>query len=135
LLSPVSAVVPNSQRLGDFAPLREIGSAKPFTIQPMPEPLTTQQVKHVAKLARLRLNDAQIEQYRTQLSSILSYVAKLDELDLENVEPLAHPTELTNRLDDDVVAPSMPLENLLRNAPAVEDRYLAVPKVLEDTGG
>ena len=101
----------------------------------MAEPLTTQQVKHVAKLARLRLSDAQVEQYRTQLSSILQYVAKLDELDLEGIEPLAHPIELTNRIDDDVVGTSLPLEQVLRNAPAVEDRYLAVPKVLEDTGG
>ena len=106
-----------------------------YNASPMAEPLTTQQVKHVAKLARLRLSEAQVEQYRTQLSSILQYVAKLDELDLEGVEPLAHPTELTNRLDEDVVRESMPLEALLRNAPAIEDRYLAVPKVLEDTGG
>ena len=101
----------------------------------MPEPLTIEQVRHVAKLARLRLSEAQLQQYRTQLSNVLEYVAKLDELDLDGVEPLAHPTELTNRLDDDEVRPSMPLEALLRNAPAVEDRYLAVPKVLEDGGG
>ena len=91
----------------------------------------------MAKLARLRLTDAQVEQYRTQLSSVLEYVAKISELDVAGVEPLAHPIELNNRLDEDEVAPAhaMPLKHLVRNAPAVEDRFLAVPKVLDDSGG
>lgn len=101
----------------------------------MPEPLSIEQVRHVAKLARLRLSEVLLQQYRIQLSSVLEYVAKLDELNLEGVEPLAHPTELTNRLDEDEVMPSMPLDALLRNAPAVQDRNLAVPKVLEDGDG
>jgi aspartyl-tRNA(Asn)/glutamyl-tRNA(Gln) amidotransferase subunit C len=94
--------------------------------------LTLEQVQHVAKLARLRLTPQQLETYRVQLSSILHHVAKLSELDVEGVEPVAHPNQITNRLDDDVVGRSMELEALLRNAPAVEDRYLAVPKVLAD---
>jgi len=101
----------------------------------MPEPLSTQQVRHVAKLARLRLSDEQLELYRGQLSSVLEHIAKLSELDVAGIEPMAHPTEMTNRLDEDEVSPPMPIEDLLRNAPAVEDRYLAVPKVLADAGG
>src|SRR5262245_4637639 len=92
--------------------IESLSNASPRMLPTMAEPLTAQQVRHVAKLARLRLSDGQVEQYRTQLSSILQYVAKLDELDLEGVEPLAHPTELTNRLDDDEVRDSMPLEDL-----------------------
>lgn len=96
------------------------------------EPLTLEEVRHVAKLARLRLGDSQLETYRAQLGSILDYIAKLNELDVAGVEPMAHPMDLVNRLDEDEVLPSMPTEDLLRNAPAVEDRYLAVPKVLAD---
>ena len=103
----------------------------------MPEPLSPQDVRHVAKLARLHLSDEQVERYRDQLSNVLLYVAKISELDVRDVEPMAHPIEITNRLDDDEVTPrtSMPLEHLIMNAPAVEDRFLAVPKVLDDSGG
>jgi aspartyl-tRNA(Asn)/glutamyl-tRNA(Gln) amidotransferase subunit C len=94
--------------------------------------LSLEEVAHVAKLARLQLNAQQLEQYRVQLSSVLTHIAKLKELDVTNVEPLAHPTELVNRLDDDEVLSSMPIEQVLMNAPAVEDRYLAVPKVLDE---
>lgn len=95
-------------------------------------PLTLDEVRHVARLARLQLDEAQLEQYRTQLSAILDHIEKLSELDVTGVEPLAHPTNIANRLDDDEVAPPMPLDDLLRNAPSVEGRFLAVPKVLAD---
>lgn len=95
-------------------------------------PLSLEEVAHVAKLARLRLSQSHLQQYSTQLSAILDYIDKLNELDVTGVEPLAHPTGVTNRLDDDEVAAPMPIEHLLRNAPAIEDRYLAVPKVLTD---
>ncbi|HMN96416.1 MAG TPA: Asp-tRNA(Asn)/Glu-tRNA(Gln) amidotransferase subunit GatC [Phycisphaerales bacterium] len=101
----------------------------------MPEPLTTREVEHVAKLARLRLSEEQVERYRTQLSDVLAHIAKLGELDVAGVEPMAHCIEFVNRLGNDEPAPAMPLEALLRNAPAVEGSYLAVPKVLDDGGG
>lgn len=101
----------------------------------MAEPLTTDEVKHVAKLARLRLSEASVEGYRRELSNILQYVEKLQEIDVEGVEPMAHPLPITNRLADDVVSEPMPLDDLLRNAPAVEGAYLAVPKVLDGEGG
>jgi aspartyl-tRNA(Asn)/glutamyl-tRNA(Gln) amidotransferase subunit C len=101
----------------------------------MPEPLTLNEVRHVAKLARLRLTDAELEEYRVQLSSTLDHIALLNELDVEDVEPMARPSDAVNRLDDDVVKPSMPVEQLLANAPAVEDKLIAVPKVLDDGGG
>ncbi|MCA9284970.1 MAG: Asp-tRNA(Asn)/Glu-tRNA(Gln) amidotransferase subunit GatC [Phycisphaerales bacterium] len=101
----------------------------------MPEPLSTAQVEHVAKLARLRLAAEQVERYRGQLSSILDHIAALGALDLDDIEPLAHPHDMTNRLGDDIPTPPMPLEALLRNAPAVEGPFLAVPKVLDEGGG
>lgn len=97
--------------------------------------LTIEQVRHVAKLARLRLGEAQLELYREQLGSILQYVRKLQELDVTGVEPIAHPTDAANRLDPDLESSPMTLEALIANAPASADRYLAVPKVLGEGGG
>jgi aspartyl-tRNA(Asn)/glutamyl-tRNA(Gln) amidotransferase subunit C len=99
------------------------------------EPLTTQQVLHVARLARLELTSDQVQQYRQQLSDVLDHVATLSSVDVEGVMPMAHPIELTNRLADDIPVPSMPLEDLLANAPAIEGDYLAVPKVFGGGGG
>ncbi|MDZ4831094.1 MAG: Asp-tRNA(Asn)/Glu-tRNA(Gln) amidotransferase subunit GatC [Phycisphaerae bacterium] len=101
-----------------------------------PESLTPHAVRHVAKLARLRLNEHEVEQYGTQLAAILGHISQLNAVNVDDVEPMAHPfassdaAKMTNRLDDDVPTAPMPIEDLLMNAPAVEGRYLAVPKVL-----
>jgi aspartyl-tRNA(Asn)/glutamyl-tRNA(Gln) amidotransferase subunit C len=97
--------------------------------------LTSKEVHHVAKLSRLAVDDATLERMRTQLSSILGHIAKLQAVPVEGVEPMAHPLRIVNRLGADEPKATMPVEELLRNAPAVEDRYLAVPKVLGDGGG
>ena len=96
----------------------------------MPSRLSLDEVRHVAKLARLRLSDEQLEQYRGQLSSVLDYIARISELDVEGVEPMAHPSDLVNRLDDDEPVESLSQQQILRIAPATEGQYLAVPKVL-----
>ena len=96
----------------------------------MPGPLSLDEVRHVAKLARLRLSDEQLEQYRGQLSSVLDHIARISELDVEGVEPMAHPSDLVNRLDDDEPVESLSQQQILRIAPATEGQYLAVPKVL-----
>ena len=92
-------------------------------------------VRHVAKLARLRLSDDEVTRYQTQLAAILDHISLLRKVDVADVEPMAHPLPMTNRLDDDVPSEAMPLEDLLRNAPATEGRFLAVPKVLGEGGG
>lgn len=96
------------------------------------ETLTAKQVTHVAKLARLALSPEQVETYRTQLTAVLSHIAKLDSVDIAGVEPMAHPFDSANRLADDEPTPSLPIEDLLMNAPATEGRHLAVPRVLAD---
>lgn len=101
----------------------------------MSNSLTNDEVRHVAKLARLRLGDDEIEAYRKQLSSTLEHIALLEELDTSNVEPMARPRDAVNRFDDDEVTPALPIAKLLENAPAVEDSLIAVPKVLSDEGG
>ncbi|MHC4947190.1 MAG: Asp-tRNA(Asn)/Glu-tRNA(Gln) amidotransferase subunit GatC [Planctomycetota bacterium] len=101
----------------------------------MAEPLSMRQVRHVASLARLRLSDDELEQYRRELTTILDHIATLETLDVEGVEPMAHPAGATDRLDDDEVAPPLPTADLLANAPAAEGDLLAVPKILGDEGG
>jgi aspartyl-tRNA(Asn)/glutamyl-tRNA(Gln) amidotransferase subunit C len=97
--------------------------------------LGEKEVRHIARLSRLRLEDSQVAPIGTQLSSILGHIAKLRAVEVEGVEPMAHPLPLVNRLDADEPGPTMPVEDFLRNAPATEGRFLAVPKVLGDGGG
>jgi aspartyl-tRNA(Asn)/glutamyl-tRNA(Gln) amidotransferase subunit C len=99
-------------------------------------PLTTQETAHVAKLARLAVPAERIESMRTQLAGVLGHVAKLKAIDVEGVQPMTTPFTQVNRLDEDEPGPCLDIADVLRNAPAVEGRYLAVPKVLaEDAGG
>ena len=104
----------------------------PETPATKPVQLTAAQVAHVAKLARLEVPAGRAEEYRTQLAAVLGHIAKLDALDLQGVEPMAHPFETSNRLADDVPVDGLSIEQVLMNAPAVEGRFLAVPKVLAE---
>ena len=101
----------------------------------MAEALTDADIRKIAKLSRLSVADSQVAAVRTQLSSILGHIAQLQSVPVEGVEPMAHPLRIVNRLDNDEPKATMPVEDFLKNAPAVEDRFLAVPKVLGDGGG
>ena len=114
---------------------RPLANRVSATFRSMAEALTDADIKKIAKLSRLSLPDSQVGQVRTQLSSILGHIAKLQALPTEGVEPMAHPMKIVNRLGADEPKACMPVEELLKNAPAVEDRYLAVPKVLGEGGG
>ena len=94
--------------------------------------LSAAQVAHVARLARLEIDHAAAERYRGQLAAVLGHIAKLDAVDIQGVEPMAHPFESNNRLAEDEPTAGMLVEDLLRNAPAAEGRFLAVPKVLAE---
>src|SRR3954463_14851693 len=93
------------------------------------------QVRHVAKLARLKLAEADVARYATQLTGILSYVAQLKAVDVTGVEPMAHPLPLKNVLREDVVRESLSLEAVLSNAPGKDGPYFTVPKVLDTAMG
>ena len=97
----------------------------------MSEKLTEQQVRHVAKLARLNCSDEEIATFTTQLRAILNYVAQLEELDTTNVEPLAHCLSVQNVFREDVVKPSLTNDQALQNAPQRNGEFFAVPKVLD----
>ena len=95
-------------------------------------------VRHVAKLSRLALSEDKLQKFTGQLEAILEYVAKINEVDLAGVEPMAHALPLSNVLRDDVVGPSLPVEQVLQNAPERDGPFFKVPKVLggdEDSAG
>ena len=103
-----------------------------------PKKLTPDNVRHVARLARLALADDDLARLTPQLESILEYVAKIGEVDVAGVEPMAHALPLANVLREDVVEPSLPIERVLQNAPETDGRFFKVPKVLggdEDSAG
>ena len=85
------------------------------------------QVLHVAKLARLRLDDAEVDRMAGELSKILEHVETMNELDLEGVEPTSHVVDLTNVLREDVPRPCLPHERALAGAPDVADGGFRVP--------
>ena len=101
----------------------------------MPKKIDEQQVRKVAKLARLALTDEEVTQFSSQLSDILRYVEKMDELDTAAVEPLAHCLPITNCLRDDQVRESLGTEKTLQNAPDHDDEYFRVPPILDENAG
>ena len=104
----------------------------------MKEKITLDQVRHVAKLARLALDEGKVQRYAGQLEAILGYVDKIGEVKTDGVEPMAHVLPLKNLLREDVVEESLSLEDVLRNAPQSDGRFFKVPKVIggdEDSAG
>ena len=86
-----------------------------------------EQVLHVARLARLRLSDEEVERMSGELSGILEHIEKIGELDLEGVPPTSHVVEVTNALREDEPRPSWPREEMLDAAPAVAGEGFEVP--------
>jgi aspartyl-tRNA(Asn)/glutamyl-tRNA(Gln) amidotransferase subunit C len=88
--------------------------------------LTLEQVRNVAALARLGLSPEEMERMRDQLSSILTSIEKIEELDTAAIPPTAQTIDLTDIVRDDVAEPSLPLELVLRNAPRHRDGFFEV---------
>lgn len=89
------------------------------------------EVLRVARLARLKLADSEVDVYARQLTDILQYVEQLEEVPTDGVEPMAHPGGVTNVLRDDVVTESLPVAEALANAPRSDGRYFVVPAILD----
>lgn len=94
--------------------------------------LTRQDVEKVALLARLQLSDDELATMSEQLAAIVGYVDLLAQVDTTGVEPMAHAIEQANVFRDDVIAPSLPREEALANAPHHDSRGYLVPAVLGD---
>lgn len=93
--------------------------------------VTKNEVEHIAKLAKLKFDDVEINEYTTQLNQILEYVDKLNELDTENVKPLSHPVEGENVFREDQLKNSTPTHDALKNSSNKTDEYFKVPKVIK----
>lgn len=89
------------------------------------------QVEHIARLARLSISEEDKELFGSQLSTILEYIEKLNELDTADVEPTSHVVDLTNVMRDDAPAPSLPPEEALKNAPDRDGTFYRVPRIIE----
>ncbi len=92
--------------------------------------ITEEEVQRVALLARLELSREEISRMTGQLDAILSYVAKLDELDTTGVPATTHPQDVINAFRDDVVLPSLPRERALANGPEQNGEAFVVPRVI-----
>ena len=95
--------------------------------------LTTDEVRHVAMLARLGLSDEEVETFREQLVQVLDYIAMLDKVDTSRVPPTAQILSHLNVMREDIWRLSWPVESLLANAPGAEGDLFRVPAVMEDT--
>ena len=99
----------------------------------MSEKLTEDQIRHVAKLARLNCTDQEIATFTTQLAAILDYFNQLRELNTTDVEPLSHCLPIHNIFRQDRILPSLSNEQALANAPRRDGEFFAVPKILDDS--
>ncbi|UCC97257.1 MAG: Asp-tRNA(Asn)/Glu-tRNA(Gln) amidotransferase subunit GatC [Phycisphaerales bacterium] len=93
------------------------------------------QVRRVARLSRLDLTEAEVEEFTDQLSAILDYVEKMNELDTEGIEPLAHCLPISNVFRDDCIVESLGTEKTLANAPQRDGEFFKVPKILDEGSG
>lgn len=101
----------------------------------MSDQLTEEQVRQVARLSRLHLTNEEVRQFTVQLSKVLEYIGKLNELNVEEIEPMAHAMDLTNVLGPDEPKPGLTVDDVLANAPQHTSPFFKVPKVLGDGAG
>jgi len=92
--------------------------------------ISQEEIKNIALLSRLEIKD--LEAAEKALSNILTYVEELEELDLTDVEPMAHAVPLQNVYRSDEMKPSLPREAALQNAPEEENGYFRVPRVVQN---
>jgi aspartyl-tRNA(Asn)/glutamyl-tRNA(Gln) amidotransferase subunit C len=95
-------------------------------------PIDTEQVRRIASLAELDLDPETVESLRRDLQAILAYVALLDGIHVEDVEPTSHPPRASTPLRNDRVTPSLDREEALANAPDAKDGQFRVPRVLDE---
>ena len=93
--------------------------------------LTLEEVRWVATLARLELSEAELQTMTRHLSAITDYVAQIQQVDTDGVEPLAHPLPVQNVFRADEQSPSLPVDEALANAPERRGDFYLVPPVLE----
>jgi aspartyl-tRNA(Asn)/glutamyl-tRNA(Gln) amidotransferase subunit C len=95
-------------------------------------PISRDDVLHVAKLARLELTEEELELFTPQLAAVLEHAADVEALDVADVPPTAHPYPLHNVFREDKLRPGLDRDEVLAQAPDVEDRRFKVPPILGD---
>lgn len=93
--------------------------------------ITKEEVKHIAYLARIELNEQEVEMFTQQLLKILQYMEQLNEIDTKNVEPLSHVVKIECELRTDEKRQECDQTLLLKNAPESEGDFFKVKKVIE----
>jgi len=99
----------------------------------MSDRISRADVSHVARLARLDIDESELDRFTEQLDAILEHAAALDALDLDGVPPMSHPLPLTNVFRADEVVPSLDRDEVLGQAPAAENGQFRVPPVLGES--
>jgi len=94
--------------------------------------IDSNQVEKIAKLSRLKLTPSEVDEFTSQLSAILDYVEKMNELDTSNVEPLAHCLPVHNVFRSDMPEASLGTHTALSNAPRTDGDFFKVPKILDE---
>lgn len=98
----------------------------------MTEPrISRQDVEHVARLSRLELAEAELLRMQAELNNILAYIDKLRSVDTTGVPPTSHAVPLTNVMREDEPRPSLPLGDMLANAPDAAGAFFRVPRIIE----
>ncbi|WP_241387079.1 Asp-tRNA(Asn)/Glu-tRNA(Gln) amidotransferase subunit GatC [Rhodococcus sp. CH91] len=92
--------------------------------------ISRDEVAHLARLSRLALTDAELDEFAGQLDSILNHVKAVSEVAADDVAPMANPNAVTNVTRPDVIAPGLTPEEALSGAPAVEENRFSVPQIL-----
>jgi aspartyl-tRNA(Asn)/glutamyl-tRNA(Gln) amidotransferase subunit C len=93
--------------------------------------LKIEDVRNIAQLARLQMDDSSLERYASDLSNILALAEQMNSVDTSNVTPMAHPLDATQRLRPDLVTESDQREKFQAIAPDVENGFYRVPKVID----
>jgi len=88
-------------------------------------------VKRIGRLARIRVEEDEVEKYQGEINAILGFVEQLDEVNVEGVEPMTSVTPMQLRRRDDIVTDGGYPEKVVANAPLTEDNFFMVPKVIE----
>lgn len=89
-------------------------------------------VRYVAELARLELTDDECDEFQPQLNAILAYAESLSKLDVEGIEPMAHPVPVHDVMREDTPRPGLDRDAVLANAPDQAQSQIRVPKVIAD---
>lgn len=97
--------------------------------------ISTAEVQRIARLARLEIGPDRGDALARDLAQVVTYVDRLRQLDLANVEPMTHVGDAANRLAPDEPGPTLATDTLMRMAPEHDGPFVKVPKVLEDHGG